>query len=106
MDLISTIKQIYPYFETAEIQLYIDRAKAIMIDHMYPSDYSIDYKTYSVLPRQEMWIVDCVKELIETDGLSSFQSYRENGVSWTRAGTGQISDGLLRRITRIAGTLK
>lgn len=105
MDFVSAIKNKYDYMETAEITLYINRAKSILVEQLYPADISVSYDTYIVPSRFDMWILDCVDELVERDGKSSLTGYKENGVSYTWDKTG-ISDGLLERITRIAGTVK
>lgn len=104
MDFDSAVKIKYPYLSDGEIILYINRAKSILVEQLYPADISISYDTYIVPPRFDMWILDCIDELIERDGISSLTAYKENGVSYTWGKSG-ISDGLLQRIQRIAGTV-
>lgn len=106
MDIAPIIKQKYSYLEDSEVELFIKKAKAIAIDQLYPTDLSINYLTFDWSnPRFDMWLVDCVDELIERVGISSVTSYRENGMSWTfdRAG---ISQALLDRLPRNIGIIK
>lgn len=106
MDIAPIIKQKYSYLEDSEVELFINKAKAIAIDQLYPTDLSINYLTFDWSnPRFDMWLVDCVDELIERVGISSVTSYRENGMSWTfdRAG---ISQALLDRLPRNIGIIK
>ncbi len=105
MDYVGAVKSKYSYLSDDEAQLYINRAKSILVEQLYPADISVSYDTYVVPPRFDMWILDCVDELIERAGISSLTAYRENGVSysWEKSG---VSNGLLQRIQRKAGTVK
>ena len=106
MDIAPIIKQKYSYLEDSEVELFINKAKAIAIDQLYPTDLSINYLTFDWSnPRFDMWLVDCVDELIERVGISSVTSYRENGMSWTfdRAG---VSQALLDRMPRNIGIIR
>ena len=106
MDLNGVIKTKYDYFSDDEIELFINKAKAIAIDQLYPSNLSINYSNFDwTNPRFEMWLVDCVEELVERVGMSSVTSYRENGMSWTfdRAG---VSQALLDRLPRNIGIIR
>lgn len=107
MDIKPIIKQKYSYLEDSEIDLLVNKAKAIAIDQLYPTDLSINYLSFEweKNPRFDMWLVDCVDELIERMGISSVTSYRENGISWTfdRAG---VSQALLDRIPRNVGIIR
>lgn len=105
MDYRSAVKTKYSYLSNSEIELYINRAKSILVEQLYPADISVSYDTYVVPPRFDMWILDCIDELIERDGISSLTAYRENGVSYNWGKSG-ISNGLLERIQRNAGTVK
>jgi hypothetical protein len=106
MDLKSVIKSKYSYFEDSEIDLFINKAKSIAIEQLYPTNLSINYLTFNwENPRFDMWLLDCVDELVERMGMSSVTSYRENGMSWTfdRAG---VSQALLNRLPRNIGIIK
>lgn len=105
MDYVGAVKNKYSYLSNSEIELYINRAKSILVEQLYPADISVSYDTYVVPPRFDMWILDCIDELIERDGISSLTAYRENGVSYNWGKSG-ISNGLLERIQRNAGTVK
>ena len=105
MDLISEVKSKYDYLENKEVERFVNKAKAIAIDQLYPNDLSINYLTFDwTNPRFDMWLLDCVDELIERAGISSVTSYRENGISWTfdRAG---VSQALLDRLPRNVGII-
>lgn len=100
------VKRKYSYMSDDERKAFINKAKAICIDKLYPGDLSINYKTFDwTNPRFEMWIIDCVDELIERVGMSSVVAYKENGMSWSfdRAG---VSQALLDRLPNIAHTIK
>ena len=68
MDYVSAVKSKYSYLSDDEAQLYINRAKSILVEQLYPADISVSYDTYVVPPRFDMWILDCVYELIEWAG--------------------------------------
>ena len=106
MDLKVEIKSKYEYLSDREVDLFINKAKAIAIDQLYPNDLSINYLTFDwTNPRFDMWLLDCVDELVERIGISSVTSYRENGMSWTfdRAG---VSQSLLDRLPRNIGIIR
>ena len=106
MDLKVEIKSKYEYLSDREVDLLINKAKAIAIDQLYPNDLSINYLTFDwTNPRFDMWLLDCVDELVERVGISSVTSYRENGMSWTfdRAG---VSQALLDRLPRNIGIIR
>lgn len=106
VDLRVATKSKYNYMKDSEIDLFIIRAKAIAIDQLYPNDLSINYLTFDwTNPRFDMWLLDCVDELVERVGISSVTSYKENGMSWTfdRAG---VSQALLDRLPRNIGIIR
>lgn len=106
MDIKAEIKRKYSYMEDAEIEALINKAKAICIDKLYPADLSVNYTNFDwTNPRFEMWIIDCVDELVERAGMSSVVAYKENGMSWSfdRAG---VSQALLDRLPNIAHTIE
>ena len=106
MDLKVEVKSKYEHLQDREVDLFINKAKAIAIDQLYPNDLSINYLTFDwTNPRFDMWLLDCVDELVERVGISSVTSYRENGMSWTfdRAG---VSQALLDRLPRNIGIIR
>lgn len=106
MDIKTAVRGKYSHLSDCEIDLFINKAKAIAIDQLYPTDLSINYLNFDWNnPRFEMWLIDCVDELVERVGISSVTSYRENGMSWTfdRAG---VSQALLDRLPRNIGIIK
>ena len=106
MDIKTAVKGKYSHLSDGEIDLFINKVKAIAIDQLYPTDLSINYLNFDWNnPRFDMWLIDCVDELVERVGISSVTSYRENGMSWTfdRAG---VSQALLDRLPRNIGIIK
>ena len=106
MDLKVEVKSKYEHLSNREVDLFINKAKAIAIDQLYPNDLSINYLTFDwTNPRFDMWLLDCVDELVERVGISSVTSYKENGMSWTfdRAG---VSQALLDRLPRNIGIIR
>lgn len=103
MDFIEVVKIKYPYMSDKEIELLVNRAKSICIEQVYPADLSVNYLTFdwNATARYDMWILDCVDELVERAGIKSVTAYKENGMSWNfdRAG---ISQALLDRLPRMA----
>lgn len=101
MDLVRIVNKKYDYMSDDEVRLLINKAKAIAIDQLYPNDLSVNYLNFDFdnNPRFDMWLLDCVDEIVERAGISSVTSYRENGMSWTfdRAG---VSQALLDRLPR------
>lgn len=105
MDYKKLLKTKFPYFSDEEVELIVNRAKSILVEQLYPDNLTINYESYEVSKRFEMWIYDCCVELIERDGCSSYTSYSENGISknFGRAG---VSSALLERIPRVAGAIQ
>lgn len=105
IDFVYLVKKKYDYLSTLEAEMLVNKAKSICVDHLYPSDLTINYINFDWSNhRFDMWILDCIDEIIERMGISSVTAYKENGMSWTfdRAG---ISQSLLDRLTPIAHTI-
>lgn len=105
MDLKTAIKHKYDYIEDEDIYMLIKRAKSIFIDKVFPADLTIDYTTFKFNERNEMWLLDCVDELIQRTGIGSVTAYKENGMSWTFDNSG-ISNALLERLPSMAHAVK
>lgn len=106
MDLVKMVNKKYDYMEVDEVRLLLNKAKSIAVEQLYPNDLSVNYLNFDFdNPRFEMWLLDCVDELVERAGISSVTSYKENGMSWTfdRAG---VSQALLDRLPRNIGIIK
>ena len=106
MDLVKIVKKKYDYMDFDEVRLLLNKAKSIAVEQLYPNDLSVNYLNFDFdNPRFEMWLLDCVDELIERMGISSVISYKENGISWTfdRAG---VSQALLDRLPRNVGVIR
>ena len=102
MDLKTAVKNKYEYLSDDEVEMLINKAKSIAIEQLYPADLSVNYLNFDwTNPRFEMWILDCVDEILEREGMSSVTAYRENGISWTFGRAG-VSQALLDRLPRIA----
>ena len=106
MDLVKIVKKKYDYMDFDEVRLLLNKAKSIAVEQLYPNDLSVNYLNFDFdNPRFEMWLLDCVDELVERMGISSVTSYKENGISWTfdRAG---VSQSLLDRLPRNIGVIR
>lgn len=107
MDYVAAVKTQYPDLTDYEAKLFVDKAKSELIDHVYPMDLSVNYLNFDwdSNPRYDMWILECVDELIGRIGMQNVLSYRENGISITfdRAG---ISQSLLDRLPSIGMAIK
>lgn len=106
VDILDVLTTKYSYMNEEDVELFLIKAKAIAVEQLYPNDLSINYLTFDwTNPRFDIWLMDCVDELIERVGLSSVTSYRENGMSWTfdRAG---VSQALLDRLPRNIGIIR
>jgi hypothetical protein len=102
MDFIDILEEKYPYMTDDELELLIIRAKSICVEQMYPANLSINYDNFDwTNKRYDMWILDCVDELVERLGMSSVVAYKENNMGWSfdRAG---VSQALLDRLPRMA----
>lgn len=106
MDLVRIVNKKYNYMEVDEVRLLLNKAKSLAVEQLYPNDLSVNYLNFDFdNPRFDMWLLDCVDELVERIGISSVTSYKENGMSWTfdRAG---VSQALLDRLPRNIGIIK
>lgn len=106
MDLVRIVNKKYNYMEVDEVRLLLDKAKSLAVEQLYPNDLSVNYLNFDFdNPRFDMWLLDCVDELVERIGISSVTSYKENGMSWTfdRAG---VSQALLDRLPRNIGIIR
>lgn len=106
MDLVKIVNKKYDYMEVDEVRLLLNKARSIAVEQLYPNDLSVNYLNFDFdNPRFDMWLLDCVDELVERVGISSVTSYKENGMSWTfdRAG---VSQALLDRLPRNIGIIR
>lgn len=105
-DFETAVKTKYSYLSYDEVDLLIARAKAICVEQLYPADLTINYLNFDWSNhRYDMWILDCIDELLERAGMSSVVAYKENGMSWTFDRVG-VSQGLLDRLPRLAHAIK
>lgn len=102
MDFEVAVKTKYEYLSDYEVTMLVNKAKSICVEYLYPADLSINYLNFDWSNhRFDMWILDCVDELVERSGMSSVVAYKENGMSWTFDRVG-VSQALLDRLPRIA----
>lgn len=101
MDYFTYIKKAYPYLKDAHINKLINRAKEILINLLYKSKLEVSDRQKEVAyKRYEMWILDCIEEMISKLGYSNAISYSENGVHITFDKSG-LSKGLRDEIVPI-----
>lgn len=105
MDIINELKKKYPHFTDEECEQITARAKALVLDRLYPADLSVDYANWDIPPRAEMWVFNGAVELVRVAGLENLVAYKENGVSytWEKAG---VSQDFLNSIPRIVGVIR
>ena len=107
MDFNAMVKAKYPYMTDNEVTLFVNKAKSICIEQIYPADLSINYSNFDwdKTARYDMWILECVDELVERVGIGNVLSYKENSMSWTfdRA---RVSQGLLDGLPRMARAVR
>lgn len=104
-DFEGTVKHKYDYLDNMDITLLVNRAKSICVERLYGSNLTINYSNFDwSTHRFDMWILDCVDELIERLGVSSVVAYKENGMSWDFGRAG-VSQALLDRIPCVAHTI-
>ena len=53
MDYVSAVQSKYSYLSNDEADLYVNRAKSILVEQLYPADESVSYDTYIVPPRYD-----------------------------------------------------
>lgn len=78
---------------------YLDNAKYIALDVLYPFDLDA---TEVPLRIALDWQVRCALELYGLDGENGYISYSENGLAWTKDSDG-LSRSLLNELTPKAG---
>ena len=54
MDYVSAVQSKYSYLSNDEADLYVNRAKSILVEQLYPADESVSYDTYIVPPRYDI----------------------------------------------------
>lgn len=106
VDFTYLVRKKYDYLSATEAEWLVNKAKSICVEQLYPADLTINYRNFDWSnPRFEMWVLDCVDEIIEKNGISSVVAYKENGMSWTFDKAG-ISQSLLDRLPRMAHTIR
>lgn len=103
-DYVGYIKTKYKYLTDDDIKAFVDMATEILMNQLYPFDKSIGETSFSIPTRHRMWILRCITEIIEREGISSAIGYAENGasISFDRS---QLSKGLLEEIIPFMGTV-
>lgn len=100
-NVIEAFGKAYPYLQDTEVSAMYNKALNTYLDLAFPFDTTIIDVPKS-RPRAYQWIYDCMVEILERDGASSFVGYSENGLSMSWDST-QISNGLLNRIVGKVG---
>lgn len=80
-------------------------AKETLINLLFKTQYRIsnDQKTYAY-EKYKYWILKCMIEIHEREGINGVTGYRENGLQIT-FDSSQLSSGLLREIVPLARTI-
>lgn len=92
-------KMKYDYLSDDEVDDIYNRALYTYLDLAFPYHYGIK-EIPSDRPRAIYWVRDCMKEIIDRNGISAI-SYKENGLSYTWS-TDMVSDILRARVIPLA----
>lgn len=71
----------YDYVDYKDLEMTYEIAKERLLNTLFPFNDDIE----EVPSRYKMKIVEVMEEIIDTGNMRHYTSYRENGVSWTRA---------------------
>lgn len=104
MDCKGYLKNKYNYITESDIEFFLDSAKEVLLNTLYPFDVSINVDLFVVPQRYERWIVRAAIEMIERAGISSALAYKENGMDIT-FDRPQISQALLNELVPRAGII-
>ena len=72
----------YSYMQYEEIYLLYDIAEDMFFNLKYPFEYKLDENIKQMeMEKHPTWILRCMQEMIDKNGLSNVVGYSENGVS-------------------------
>lgn len=97
----TALKAEYSYLTENEVGKLYDKAVSCYCDFSFPFDHSITTIPED-RPRGVQWVHDCMVEILERSGCSSYVAYAENGLS-LEFDNSQISRGLLKRLIPCVG---
>lgn len=101
MDYLNYFKRKYPYIEDDDLDILEDTAKEILIHLLFKSFYNVSEEQKEVAyDRNKYWILRCMQEMIERNGMTSAIAYQENGISISFSRE-QISKALIDEIVPI-----
>lgn len=103
MDYYSYFKRKYPYINDEDLEILEFQAKEILIHLLFKSSKRAtrEQREYAY-DEYAMWILRCMQEIVERQGMTSALSYSENGISITFSRE-QISKALLDEIVPFVG---
>lgn len=85
-ECINYFKEKYSWIDYCDLEMTYEIAKERIINTLFPFDNEITEIPY----KNRMKIVEVMDEIIDTGNMRHYTSYKENGVSWTRASTGDL----------------
>ncbi len=91
----------YPYMNVQDIEIIYDIASDIYVNLRFPFDTDTVEISNDELRKHPTWLLRCMQEIIEKEGLTNVVGYRENGVSFTFDKTG-ISQSLIDEVVSMA----
>lgn len=101
MDYLNYFKRKYPYIEDDDLDILEDTAKEILIHLLFKSFYNVSEEQKEVAyDRYKYWILRCMQEMIERNGMTSAIAYQENGISISFSRE-QLSKALIDEIVPI-----
>lgn len=98
---IEYFKNKYSYMEETDIALLYDIASDIYINLRFPFDLDTVEVSDSELAKHKTWLLRCMQEMIDKEGISNLVGYSENGVSLKFDKTG-LSQSLIDEIVGVA----
>lgn len=91
----------YPYMAQADIELLYDMASDMYVNLRFPFDTEIVEPSAEELQKHPTWLLRCMQEMMNKEGITNVVGYSENGVSFKFDKTG-LSQSLIDEIVSMA----
>lgn len=102
LEILEYFKKKYDYLEDYVLQEFFDSSHEILLNLLYPFDYSVQEVPPRIFSRYKGWVRRAMQEFIERNGMTSYINYSENGIS-VKMDRSQLSQGLISEITPFGG---
>lgn len=100
-EYISILKSRYDYLEDWQYEYIYGNAREKLLNALFP--FVDDISEMEIPSKYQFKLVEAMFELVENEGVGSYVSYSENGVSWKKSETNVTTLQCLRDITPYAG---